>query len=122
MRFSFADGTKVTLASIGFCSAVELDYTKKQLYLFHYRSGNNNDLFSYDYDGKDKKTITSGPFNEYLLRVFRDSLYFLVKNNLYHINQMNTTNGDISHSILVNTTDYYDLIVVDRTVQPMGEL
>ncbi len=68
------------------------------------------------------KAITRGPFNEGVLGVFRDSLYFLVKENLYHINQMNISNGNISHRILVNKIDYYDMIVVDSSVQPMGEL
>ncbi len=68
------------------------------------------------------KAITRGTFNEDVLGVFRDSLYFLVKKNLYHINQMNISNGNISHRILVNKIDYYDLIVVDSSVQPMGEL
>ena len=68
------------------------------------------------------KAITRGTFNRYLLGVFRDSLYFLVKKNLSHINQMNISNGNISHRILVNKIHYYDLIVVDSSVQPMGEL
>ena len=70
------------------------------------------------------KAITSGQFNKYILGVFRDSLYFLVKKNLYHINQMNISNGNISHSILVKTIAYYDLIVVqtDSSVQTVGEL
>ena len=120
MRFSFADGTKVTLARrIYFVAyAVELDYSKKRVYWFD-RSSNNDDISSCDYDGKNRKRIRSGPFNRYLLRVFRDSLYFMVKNNL---NQMNVSNGNIYRSILVNKTDYYDLLVVDSTVQPMGEL
>ena len=119
MRFSFADGSKVALRN-KFSYAVELDYTKKRVYLSDYRG--NYYICSYDYDGKNKKSFTSGPFNEFLLRVFRDSLYFLVKNNRYHINQMNVSNGNIYRSILVNKTDYYDLLVVDSTVQPMGEL
>ena len=125
MRFSFADGTKVTLATdrnvYGYSHAVELDYTKKRVYwLFYVQIGDNNhDLYSCNYNGKNRKTVKSGPFNEYLLRVFRDSLYFMVKNNL---NQMNVSNGNIFRSILVNKTDYYDLLVVDSSVQPMGEL
>ncbi len=125
MRFCFADGTKVTLATYlnGYSPAVELDYTKKRVYwLFYVLGGNNHDIYSCDYNGKNWKTVKSGPFNQYLLRIFRDSLYFLVKNNFSHINQMNVSNGNISRSILVNKTDYYDLLVVDSSVQPMGEL
>ena len=126
MRFGFADGTKMTLARIRtrviyFIRTVELDYSKKRVYWPQYRSINNYDISSCDYDGKNKKAITNGPFNVYLLRVFQDSLYFMV-NNRYQINQMNVSNGNISRSILVNKTDYYDLLVVDRSVQPMGEL
>ncbi len=121
MRFSFADGTKVTLQEDnGVSVAVELDYTKKRVYTFVYHS--TYDISSCDYDGKNKKSITRGTFNVFLLRVFRDSLYFLVKNNQYHINQMNVSNGNIYRSILVNKTDYYDLLVVDSTLQPMGKL
>ena len=68
------------------------------------------------------RAITRGPFNERVLGVFRDSLYFLVKKNLSHINQMNISNGNISHRISVNQIGYYDMIVVDSSVQPMGEL
>ena len=123
MRFSFADGIKVTLARNTYpFSTVELDYTKKRVYWFSSSRGNYYDISSCDYEGRDMKAITSGPFNEYILGVFRDSLYFLVKKNLYHINQMNISNGYISHSILVKKIDYYDMIVVDSSVQPIGEL
>ena len=123
MRFNFADGSKMTLASddVVYQSAVELDYSKKRVYWFSYHKSDYL-ISSCDYEGRDMKAITSGPFNEYILGVFRDSLYFLVKKNLYHINQMNISNGNISHSILVKTIDYYDLIVVDSSVQPVGEL
>ena len=123
MRFNFADGIKVTLASnVASWSAVQLDYTKQRVYWFRSLSSNYYNISSYDYKGKDMKAITSGPFNEYILGVFRDSLYFLVTKNLSHINQMNISNGNISHRILVNKIDYYDLIVVDSSVQPMGKL
>ena len=68
------------------------------------------------------KAITRGTFNRYLLGVFRDSLYFLVKKKLSHINQMNISNGNISRSILVKRIGYDDMIVVDSSVQPIGEL
>ncbi len=123
MRFNFADGSKMTLASddVVYQSAVELDYSKKRVYWFSYHKSDYL-ISSCDYEGRDMKAITSGPFNEYILGVFRDSLYFLVKKNLYHTNQMNISNGNISHSILVNKIAYYDLIVVDSSVQPVGEL
>ena len=122
MRFNFADGIKVTLASGVDFYAVELDYSKKRVYWFSYQKSNNYLISSCDYKGNDTKAITSGPFKRDLLGLFRDSLYFLVKKNLYHINQMNISNGNISHRILVNQMNYYDLIVVDSSVQPMGEL
>ena len=122
MRFNFADGIKVTLASGIYPLAVELDYSKKRVYWFSYHDKSNHNISSCDYEGKDMKAITRGPFNQRVLGVFRDSLYFLVKKSLYHINQMNISNGNISHRILVNDIDYYDLIVVDSSVQPMGEL
>ena len=124
MRFNFADGIKLILASdVVSRSAVELDYSKKRVYWFSYHKSNNYLISSCDYEGRDTKaSITSGPFNRYLLGVFRDSLYFLAKYNLYHINQMNISNGNISHRILVNKINYYDLIVVDSSVQTVGEL
>ncbi len=124
MGFSFADDIKVTLARDTYVSdTVELDYTKKRVYWFSSLSSTSYyDISSCDYDGKDKKTIASEPFNEGVLGVFRDSLYFLVMKNLYHINQMNISNGNISYGIFVDAIDYYDLIVVDSSVQLMGEL
>ena len=123
MRFNFADGIKVTLASnVPFWSAVELDYSKQRVYRFRSLSSNYYDISSCDYKGKDMKATTRGPFDQRVLGVFRDSLYFLVTKNLYHINQTNISNGNISHRILVNQINYYDLIAVDSSVQPMGEL
>ncbi len=123
MRFNFADGIKVTLASdVAYRSAVELDYSKKRVYWFSYHKTNSYLISSCDYEGRDTKAITSGQFNRYLLGVFRDSLYFLVRKSLFHINQMNISNGNIFHRILVNQINYDDLIVVDSSVQPMGEL
>ncbi len=117
MRFNLADGVKVTLARyVGSSDAVEVDRTKKRVYWFD----QYNKISSCDYEGGDKKTITSGVFNEDILRVFHDSLFF-VDETLYRINKLNISNGNISHSILVEKISYRDMVVVESSAQPTGE-
>ena len=124
MRLNLVDGVKLTLATYtGDSGAIKLDCSTKRLYWFEY-SISTRKISSCDYGGKDKKTIASGPFHEGLLSVLGDSLYVLNKVQ-YHISQMNVSNGTILSSILVEKTNvYYDLNVVDRSVQPTraGEL
>ncbi len=124
MRFNFVDGVQVTLIrDFGSCFAVALDYTNKRVYWISgpIAQGNRN-ISSCDYEGGDKKAITSGNIDRYLLGVFRDSLFFIVNiSKPYHIiNQMNISNGSISRNILVKKSYYYDLIVVDSSIP--GEL
>ena len=119
MRFNLADGVKVTLARYDeYSDAVEVDCTKKRVYWFDYED--NSKISSCDYEGGDKKTITSGVFNEDILRVFQDSLFF-VDETLYRINKLNISNGNISHSILVEKISYRDMVVVESSAQPTGE-
>ena len=75
---------------------------------------------SADFGGQGKKIITKGRFNKYLLGVLGDSLYFL-DTNIYRINEMNVSNGNISRKILVDTRTYYDLVLVEKSVQPKCE-
>ena len=118
IRFNLADCIKVTLVTyVGYAYAIKLDCHKKRIYWLEYSSR----LKSADYGGKERKTITEGHFYTDLLSVMGDSLYFLDRNT-YRINEMNETNGNISRSILVHKGySYYDLFVIDKSVQPTGE-
>ena len=75
---------------------------------------------SADFGGQGKKIITEGRFNKYLLGVLGDSLYFL-DTSIYRINEMNVSNGNISRKILVDRNTYYDLVLVQKSVQPKCE-
>ena len=120
MRLSLANNITVTLvANAGSAHAIKLDNTKKRVYWMEVFSSNRS-IKSCDYGGKEKKTITSGPFNEDLLGVLGDSLYFLNTFD-YRITEMNVSNGNISRKIFVDNADYRDLVVVDKSIQPAGE-
>jgi len=119
IRFNLADSIKVTLVTyVGDVHAIKLDCRKKRVYWLEYSSR----IKSCDYGGKEKKTMTEGRFNRYLLGVLGDSLYFL-DTNKDRINEMNVTNGNISRTIKVDSAVdvyYFDLVVVDKTLQPSG--
>jgi hypothetical protein len=106
--------------------AITVDCTKKRVYWLEneIRSGVDH-IVSSQYNGLDQKTIISGSFNDHLLGVLGDSLYFL-NNDLFYVNEMNISNGNISRNILVDNNSYYDdLVVVHSSIQPqqrMGEL
>ena len=107
----------VTLASSSWPDALSLDYTNKRVYWVSASNG----ISSRDYDGENTTTVKSGTFNDYLLGIFEDSVYFQISNVRY-IDAMNTTSGIISHSIKVDKTGYRDLLIVHNSLQPMGEL
>ena len=119
--FSLADGIKVTLVTIyvGDVYSIKLDCRKKRVYWLEYFSSIQY-IKSADFGGHAKKTITEGKFNKYLLGVLGDSLYFL-DTNIYRINEMNVSNGNISRKFLVDRTTYYDLVLVEKSVQPKCE-
>ena len=127
-RLNLVSNDIVTLASRTFSKsyAIAVDCTKKQVYWLEneIQSGVHH-IFSSDYNGLDQKTIVRGLLNDYLLGVLGDSLYYL-NNDLFHINEMNVSNGTISRNILVDNNTYYDdLVVVHSSIQPqerMGEL
>jgi hypothetical protein len=101
-----------------------VDCTKKRVYWLENRTGVHR-IFSTDYNGVDRKIIGNGSLNDYSLGVLGDSLYYL-NNDLFHINEMNVFNGDISRKIPVDRNSYYDdLVIVHSSIQPrerMGEL
>ena len=118
MRFNLADGMKVTLVIyVGIVYTIKLDCHKKRVYWLEY----SNSIKSLDYGGKQKKTITKGPFHSRLLDVMGDSLYFL-NTNEYRINVMNISNGKISRKIPIDNANYQDLLLVDESVQPACKL
>ena len=119
--FSLADGIKVTLVTIyaGDIYAIKLDCRKKRVYWLEYFSSIQY-IKSADFGGEAKKTITEGQINKYLLGVLGDSLYFL-DTNIDRINEMNVSNGNISRKILVDRRTYYDLVLVEKSVQPKCE-
>ena len=121
IRFSLADGIKVTLVKIyvGDIYAINLDCRKKRVYWLEYFSSIHY-IKSSDFGGQGKKSITEGRFNEYLLGVLGDLLYFL-DTNIYRINEMNVSNGNILRKILVDRRTYYDLVLVEKSVQPKCE-
>ena len=107
----------VTLASSRSPDAPSLDYTNKRVYWVSDSYG----ISSRDYEGESTTTVKSGSFNDYLLAILEDSVYFQIRNVRY-INAMNRTSGIISHSIKVDKTNYRDLVIVHNSLQPMGEL
>ena len=104
-------------------SSIKLDYVNKQVYGFMRKSGDEYYIFTSDYDGKNKKNITSGKFHKNILGVFGDLLYFM-NNDRPSIKEMNTSNEIVGHprNIAVDRNYYYDLIVVHSYLQPIGEL
>jgi hypothetical protein len=103
--------------------AITVDCTKERVYWLEneIRSGVDH-IVSSDYYGVDQKTIISGSFNDHLLGVLGDSLYFL-NNDLFYVNEMNIPNGNISRNILVDNNSYYnDLVVVHSSIQPQERM
>ena len=104
-------------------SSIKLDYVNKQVYGFKRKSGYEYYIFTSDYDGKNKKNITSGKFRINVLGVFGELLYFM-NNDRSSIKEMNTSNEIVGHprNIAVERNDYYDLIVVHSNLERIGEL
>jgi hypothetical protein len=106
--------------------AITVDCTKNRVYWIEKEIQSGVDhIVSSQYSGLDQKTIIRGLFNDHLLGVLGDSLYFM-NNDLFYVNEMNISNGNIFRNILVDNNSYYnDLVVVHSSIQPqerMGEL
>ena len=80
-------------------------------------------IFTSDYDGKNKKYITSGKIRINVLGVFGELLYFM-NNDRSSVKEMNTSNEIVGHprNIAVERNYYYDLIVVHSNLERIGEL
>ena len=94
---------------------INLDYTTKRVYWIESQGHN---IFSSDYDFQHVKSIRNGSFSDYMLTISGDSLYFQ-NVGVFSINQMNISNENIIHSILVGKA-YTDLIVLHSSLQSMG--
>ena len=117
IRFHLADSIKVTFVTYGGnVYAIKLDCHKKRVYWLEYSIR----IKSLDYGGKERRTVTDGQFSRNILGVLGDLLYFL-DTNIYRINEMNVSNGNISRKILVDRRTYYDLVLVEKSIQPKCE-
>ena len=98
--------------------AITLDRTNKRVYWLE-KTLHVSRIFSADYDGMGRKKVFT--FSGSLLSVSGDSLYVL--NDDFYINEISVSNGNISSRIMVDPAkSYYDLIVVDSSLRPLGEL
>jgi hypothetical protein len=93
---------------------ITLDYTNKQVYWIE----ETQYIFSSDYDFQHVKSIRNGSFSVSMLTISGDSLYFQ-NLGVFSINQINISNGNIIHNILVGKA-YRDLIVLHSSLQSMG--
>ncbi len=77
-----------------------------------------NYIFSIDYDGGFNESIRAGSFNTHLLGVSGNLLYFL-EDDLYEADVLNRTKP---RKILGEKDVYHSMLIVDRALQPLGEL
>ena len=103
-------------------SIIKLDCINKQVHGFLQKSGNEYYISASGYDGGNQTKITSGLFNRNILGVFNGSLYFMNDNDGSQINEVNLSSRNVTRSIAVDRNDYYDLIVVNNSLQPLGKL
>ena len=104
-------------------STIKLDCVNKQVYGFVQIYGNEDYISASDYDGGNQTKITSGGYNTDILGVFNGSLYFLNDNDRSQINEVNLSSRNVTRSIVVDDENYYHyLIVVHKSLQPLGKL
>ena len=102
-------------------SIIKLDCVNKQVYGLEQNSASEYYISASDYDGGNQTKITSGLFWDEILGVFNGSLYFM-NNDRSQIREMNASNEIVIRSIAVDRNDYYDLIVVHNSLQPLGKI
>jgi hypothetical protein len=98
---------------------ITLDNRNKRLYWIERDRNSFDYIFSSDYDFLHQKYIKHGSFRRDMLIVFGDSLYFQ-NDYVFSINQINSSDGKTVRIILVDKATYYGLIVVHRSLLPMG--
>ena len=105
-------------------SVIKLDCINKQVYGFEEYG---RYIFASDYDGGNQRMIfRAGVFfrryiYHYIFGVFNGSLYF-VNYDGSSINEMYVSNENVRRKIAVDGNNYYDLIVVHNSLQPLGKL
>ena len=119
-RISLATHKKLTLEMRVWphSSTIKLDYVNKQVYGFAH-TGDEFYISASDYDGGNQRKITSAQFWIDIFGVFNGLLYF---NDRSYIKEMNLSNRNYIRSIAVDRNDYLDLIVVHKSLQPLGKL
>ena len=101
-------------------STIKLDCVNKQVYGFVRIYGNENYISASDYDGGNQTKITSGRYDTDILGVFNGSLLNIDRSQ---INEVNISSRNVTRSIVVDDDNYYyDLIVVHKSLQPLGKL
>ena len=85
-------------------SIIKLDCVNKHVYGFVGNSSNEVYMSASDYDGGNQRNITIKTLCDYLLHVFNAPLC------------------SINRSIALARNNYYDLIVVYNSLQPLGKL
>ena len=116
-RISLATHKMLTL-KMRVYSIIKLDCVNKQVYA---SKDNGRYIFASDYDGGNQRKIISGQNWDDILSVFNGSLYF-VNYDESSINEMYVSNENVSRRIAVDRINYYDLIVVHNSLQPLGKL
>ena len=120
-RISLATHEMLTL-EMRVIGCIKLDCVNKQVYGFVRKYGNEYYISASDYDGGNQTKITSGPFRRFILGVFNGSLYFMNDNDRSQIKEMDVSNETVIRSIAVDRNNYWELIVVHNSLQPLGKL
>lgn len=100
-------------------SVIKLDCINKRVYSF-VKKCRDRYCISSDYNGGNQSEKASGT-REYILGVFGGSLYFM-NIDWSHLREMTASRSNVIRSIAVNRNAYYDLIVVHKSLQPLGKL
>ena len=121
-RISLATHKMLTLEMrVRHRSIIKLDCVNKHVYRVVRKSGREYYIFASDYDGGNQRMIHRiGPYF-CIFGVFNGSLYF-VNYDRSSINEMYVSNENVSRRIAVDRNNYYDLIVVHNSLQPLGKL
>ena len=114
-RMNLATNNIRTLPRQSWSGGITLDYTNKRVYWIE----GERHIFSSDYDFQQLKITRNGSFRSSMLAISGYSLYFQ-NADVFSINQMNISNGNIARSILVDKA-YTDLIVLHSSLQSMGK-
>ena len=94
---------------------------KRHVYWLEQKSGTTR-IFSVRYNGGFKSLIKTGFFNQDLLGVFGNLIYFLDSNST-SLNEMNISSQNIMREVsLVQRNPYLSMLIVDSSLQAPGKL